>query len=40
MQSPFFTWTEKMSVGVEVLDADHKMLIGKLIDLVLERLTN
>jgi hemerythrin-like metal-binding protein len=33
MQSPFFAWTEKMSVGVEVLDADHKRLIGLLNDL-------
>jgi hemerythrin-like metal-binding protein len=33
MQSPFFTWTEKMSVGVEVLDADHKKLIALLNDL-------
>ena len=33
MQSPFFAWTEKMSVGVEVLDADHKKLIGLLNDL-------
>jgi hemerythrin-like metal-binding protein len=33
MQSPFFTWIEKMSVGVELLDADHKKLIGLLNDL-------
>jgi hemerythrin-like metal-binding protein len=33
MQSPFFTWTEKMSVGVEVLDADHKRMIDLLNDL-------
>jgi hemerythrin-like metal-binding protein len=33
MQAPFITWTEKMSVGVELLDADHKKLIGLLNDL-------
>jgi hemerythrin len=33
MQAPFITWTEKMSVGVEVLDADHKRLIDLLNDL-------
>jgi hemerythrin-like metal-binding protein len=33
MQAPFITWTEKMSVGVTVLDDDHKRLIGLLNDL-------
>jgi hemerythrin len=25
---PLMTWTEKLSVGVEVLDDDHKKLVG------------
>lgn len=33
MQAPFIAWTEKMSVSVEVLDADHKKLISLLNDL-------
>jgi hemerythrin-like metal-binding protein len=33
MQAPFFTWTEKMSVGVAVLDDDHKRLVALLNDL-------
>ncbi len=33
MQSSFIAWNEKMSVGVEVLDADHKKLIALLNDL-------
>jgi hemerythrin-like metal-binding protein len=30
---PFMTWTEEMSVGVKVLDEDHKILIGLLNEL-------
>jgi hemerythrin-like metal-binding protein len=33
MQALFIVWTKKMSVGVEVLDADHKKLIALLNDL-------
>ncbi len=33
MKAPFVTWTEKMSVGVEALDADHKRLLDLLNDL-------
>jgi hemerythrin len=33
MQAPFITWTEKMSVGVAILDADHKRLVCLLNDL-------
>jgi len=33
MRAPFMTWTPKMSVGVEVLDEDHKILVGLLNDL-------
>jgi hemerythrin-like metal-binding protein len=33
MQEPFITWTEKMSVGVALLDDDHKKLIALLNDL-------
>jgi len=30
---PLITWTDKFSVGVEVLDADHRKLVGMLNDL-------
>ncbi len=33
MQSPFITWTDKMSVGVGALDDDHKKLVAILNDL-------
>jgi hemerythrin-like metal-binding protein len=33
MRAPLIIWTEKMSVGVEVLDTDHKRLIDLLNDL-------
>ena len=33
MQEPFVVWTEKMSVGVALLDDDHKKLISMLNDL-------
>ena len=33
MNAPFFTWTNKMSVGVSVLDEDHKRLVRLLNDL-------
>jgi hemerythrin len=33
MQAPFFTWADKMSVGVKQLDDDHKKLVELLNDL-------
>jgi hemerythrin len=30
---PLMTWTEKLSVGVGVLDEDHKKLVGMLNEL-------
>jgi len=33
MQRPFISWTTKMSVGVAVLDDDHKKLVGLLNEL-------
>jgi hemerythrin-like metal-binding protein len=33
MQEPFFAWTKKMSVGVALLDEDHKKLVALLNDL-------
>ncbi len=30
---PLMTWTEKMGVGVKVLDEDHKKLVGLINDL-------
>ena len=33
MREPFIVWTGKMSVGVELLDDDHKKLVAMLNDL-------